>query len=75
MFSAKFVVTVVAVVALVVTVATGQVFDVFAEPGTTEFGLEIDEVYLTDLENAPVAAQYMRPGNFSHSNLLHKVTL
>jgi hypothetical protein len=39
----------------------GQVFDVFGS-SESEFGLEIDEVFLTDLETAPVSTHYMRPG-------------
>ena len=39
----------------------GQVFDVFGS-SESEFGLEIDEVFLTDLETAPVSTHHMRPG-------------
>ncbi len=45
----------------------GQVFDVFGstdDAGITEFSLEMDEVFLTDLENAPVSTHHMRPGIF-----------
>jgi len=41
-----------------------QVFDVYGstDAGNPEFNLEIDEVFLTDLENAPVSTHHMRPG-------------
>ena len=53
------------VAVLLVVVAGAQIFDVFGEPDKTEFGLEIDEVYLTDLELAPVTTHYMRQGKWS----------
>jgi hypothetical protein len=36
--------------------------DVFSDPLAAGFGLDMDEVYLTDLQTAPVATHYMRPG-------------
>ncbi len=44
-----------------------QVFDVYGstDTGNPEFNLEIDEVFLTDLENAPVSTHHMRPGDFT----------
>jgi hypothetical protein len=56
-----------AVLTLLGTV-NGQVFDVFGstdDAGIPEFSLEMDEVFLTDLENAPVSTHHMRPGEFS----------
>ena len=58
--------SVLALTFLLLGTATCQVFDVYGstDAGNPEFNLEIDEVFLTDLENAPVSTHHMRPGNF-----------
>ncbi len=51
-----------------------QVVNLFpTDAGNPEFNLEIDEVFLTDLENAPVSTHHMRPGNFC--DILPKMAL
>jgi len=49
---------------LLLGTANGQIFDVFGttEAAIPEFSLEMDEVFLTDLETAPVSTHHMRPG-------------
>ena len=68
--------SVLALTFLLFVTATCQVFDVFGstDAGNPEFNLEIDEVFLTDLENAPVSTHHMRPGNFpALANTAHHI--
>jgi len=60
---------------LLLGTVTCQIFDVYGstDAGNPEFNLEIDEVFLTDLENAPVSTHHMRPGNFC--DILPKMAL
>ena len=50
---------------LVLGTVSGQIFDVFGTPDIDNslFGLDMDEVYMTDMNQSPVSTKYMRPGN------------
>jgi hypothetical protein len=50
---------------LVLGTVSGQIFDVFAstEIDNSLFGLDMDEVYMTDMNESPVSTKYMRPGD------------
>ena len=58
---------------LVLGTVSGQIFDVFGTPDIDNslFGLDMDEVYMTDMNQSPVSTKYMRPGNLGILSSLH----